>query len=267
MSVHLMSQVFHTSLPATHKLVLLALCDNADEKGEKCFPSVDTLAKKCSLSRRAVFNSLKFLEAEGYIQRDTQIRHSTNYHVGKPTEPCPVEGAPDAQKGARGAQKGAPGALDSACGALDSACGAPVNVNITVSEQCTPPLPPPSQGGDAPPRKTRAAVALPAWLPKDSWDALLAHRRAMRSPMTEQAQRLALKRLEALREQGDDPRQVIDATILNGWRGVFPLKPPPEARQRTRDEERRRVYEAIRSNNEEPEEMSDEDAAIFRIFG
>jgi hypothetical protein len=72
--------------------------------------------------------------------------------------------------------------------------------------------------------RARAEIAPPAWLDTETWRAYLEYRRQARKPMTEHAQRLALKRLDELRAQGHDPRAVIEQSILNGWQGLFPLR-------------------------------------------
>lgn len=67
MSVSLMAEAWRTSIPATEKMVLLCLCDFANDRGE-CWPSVDTLAGKCSLSDRTVQKAIKQLKAWGIIK-------------------------------------------------------------------------------------------------------------------------------------------------------------------------------------------------------
>jgi hypothetical protein len=47
MSIALMTKAWKTALPASRKLVLLALSDNANEEG-KCWPSIHTIAKRSS---------------------------------------------------------------------------------------------------------------------------------------------------------------------------------------------------------------------------
>lgn len=52
--------------PATRKLVLLALADRADEKGN-CHPSTNCIAADTGLNRKTVLESLRTLEADGFI--------------------------------------------------------------------------------------------------------------------------------------------------------------------------------------------------------
>ena len=54
---------------STHsKMVLLSLCENADEETGLCWPSQDYIAARCSLSERRVRDHLAALEAAGYIE-------------------------------------------------------------------------------------------------------------------------------------------------------------------------------------------------------
>ena len=80
MSITLMAEVWKTGLPSTQKMVLLALADNCNDQGE-CYPSIQTVAKKCSLSERAVQKALVVLEVLGYVTRIIRMGRSTLYCV------------------------------------------------------------------------------------------------------------------------------------------------------------------------------------------
>lgn len=69
--------------------------------------------------------------------------------------------------------------------------------------------------------KTGRAIALPDWLPKESWDAWLEVRKRVKAPNTERALKLAIGDLEKLREQGHDPGGVLDNATKRGWRGLY----------------------------------------------
>ena len=60
MSVKLMAKAWEMPIPTGQKMVLLALCDHANDDGE-CYPSQKKLAKKCSMSSRAISNHIKWL--------------------------------------------------------------------------------------------------------------------------------------------------------------------------------------------------------------
>jgi hypothetical protein len=63
-----MSRVFESDLPTTEKFVLLAMADYASDSGESIFPSIETLARKTSLSDRSVQNAIKMLIEDGYLE-------------------------------------------------------------------------------------------------------------------------------------------------------------------------------------------------------
>jgi hypothetical protein len=76
--------------------------------------------------------------------------------------------------------------------------------------------------------KQHAAVAaVPDWLPGDAWQSFAEMRAKIRAPLTDKAKTLALAELGKLRDQGHDPRAVLEQSVMNGWRGLFPLKAGP----------------------------------------
>ena len=75
-----MTQVWKSELPSVTKMVLLALCDNANDQGE-CYPSVQMLAQKCSLSDRAVQKHITDLESMGVVTRGMRNGRSTIYYI------------------------------------------------------------------------------------------------------------------------------------------------------------------------------------------
>lgn len=66
MSIALMTEVWGSSLPMTEKMVLLCLADFANDRGQ-CWPSVDTIAGKCSCSDRTVQKAIKNLKEWGLL--------------------------------------------------------------------------------------------------------------------------------------------------------------------------------------------------------
>lgn len=69
MSIKLMQLVWDRQLSQSRKFLLLSLADQANDAGE-CWPSINTLAARCSMGRRTVFDSLADLEAEGWLTRE-----------------------------------------------------------------------------------------------------------------------------------------------------------------------------------------------------
>lgn len=81
MSIKLMDKAWESGYDTGPKFVLLALCDNANDQGF-CWPSISTIARKCGMTERSVYNHLNTLaDAVTKVERP-----------GKPTvyqiDPC-----------------------------------------------------------------------------------------------------------------------------------------------------------------------------------
>nr|WP_217346575.1 helix-turn-helix domain-containing protein [Noviherbaspirillum sp. L7-7A]MBV0881038.1 helix-turn-helix domain-containing protein [Noviherbaspirillum sp. L7-7A] len=80
MSISFMALAWKTDIPAGRKLVLLSLCDHADDQGE-CYPSVEAIAQKCSMGQRTVQQHISDLERAGMLVRRFRKGRSTLYQV------------------------------------------------------------------------------------------------------------------------------------------------------------------------------------------
>jgi DNA-binding transcriptional ArsR family regulator len=95
MSISFMALAWKTDIPAGRKLVLLSLCDHADNQGE-CYPSVEAIAHKCSMGQRTVQQHISDLERAGMVTRRFRKGRSTLYrlHADKffsPAEPAVLQ--------------------------------------------------------------------------------------------------------------------------------------------------------------------------------
>jgi biotin operon repressor len=66
MSVKLMAKAWEMDLSQGEKLVLLALCDHANDDGV-CYPSQEYLAQKCSMSPRSLIDQINKLKQHGIL--------------------------------------------------------------------------------------------------------------------------------------------------------------------------------------------------------
>jgi hypothetical protein len=73
-------------------------------------------------------------------------------------------------------------------------------------------------------------VELPDWIPADAWKSFEKARKKLRAPLTDEAKTLAIAELGKLRDQGHDPRAVLEQSVFRGWRGLFPLKADSSAK-------------------------------------
>ena len=80
MSISFMALAWKTDMPAGRKLVLLSLCDHADNQGE-CYPSVEAIARKCSMGQRTVQQHISDLERAEMLVRRFRKGRSTLYRL------------------------------------------------------------------------------------------------------------------------------------------------------------------------------------------
>lgn len=72
--------------------------------------------------------------------------------------------------------------------------------------------------------KQKHAFALPDFIPKELWQDYIDHRKKIKKPMTENAQKLAIKDLERFMQNGHDPVEIIKTTIVSGWTAFYEPK-------------------------------------------
>ena len=88
-----MTLAWKSGLPSGPKMVLLALCDNANDQGE-CYPSISMLSQKCSISERSVQQHIHDLESASIVSREMRNGRSTLYRVHADYFNTPAESAP-----------------------------------------------------------------------------------------------------------------------------------------------------------------------------
>lgn len=76
-----MVQAWDFSCPShAEKLVLLALCDNSNDEGV-CWPSINTISRKCGLHRTNTMKAIDRLEKAGIIEVSNREYTSNIYHI------------------------------------------------------------------------------------------------------------------------------------------------------------------------------------------
>jgi len=213
-----MTLAWKSDLPSGCKLVLLALCDNANDQGE-CYPSISMLTKKCSMSERSVFNHIADLESIGAVKRNVRPGRSTVYHL----DPCkfctPAKSAP--------LQPLHPTPAKSAPPPLQPLHPTPATVApITIIE----PSIEPSGNHHKRVKAAQPSSSLPDWMPVDAWNGYLEMRKKKRKEPTARAVELLIIELEKLKAAGQDIAAVLDKSTVNGWTDVYPLKAEANAR-------------------------------------
>jgi hypothetical protein len=67
-------------------------------------------------------------------------------------------------------------------------------------------------------------MPLPDWLSQEDWKAWVTYRLECKQKFTDKAAALSLRELAKLQARGHDPVAVIEQSILNGWKGLFPIR-------------------------------------------
>jgi hypothetical protein len=93
MSIALMTEAWKAELPSGRKLVLLSLCDNANDQGE-CYPSMATISKRCGMSERAAQGHVVELQKAGILTRIDRLGRSTLFTINPRRICTPAESAP-----------------------------------------------------------------------------------------------------------------------------------------------------------------------------
>ena len=238
MSVRVLSAVFDGSRHGgTDLLMLLALADFSDDQGNS-YPAVPTLAAKCRMSPRNAGYILKNLQSTGELEiRPNEGPRGTNRYRIVLEALVPLKPAAGVKQ-AGGVQPAAGVGMKRTAGVQPAAGVQPTSEAPAVG--CTAPLQPiadePSLNRQEPSSKARrvrseasADVALPDWIPRETWADFVAMRKAMRKAMTPAAMRLQVKTLGDLRAQGHDPKAVLEQSIAASWQGLFPVKGAPHS--------------------------------------
>lgn len=74
-------------------------------------------------------------------------------------------------------------------------------------------------------QKKLFATVLPSFIPEKVFNEYLKMRMILRKPLiSEYAIELAINVLCKLRDEGHDPVEVLNQSILNSWTGLYPVK-------------------------------------------
>ena len=200
---------YSQSLKAPAKPVLVALA----EHGAECWPSVTRLAEMTGYCVRTVRNALADLEEMKLISVFRQVGRTTRFRleIGQKLSTTPAPDAP-LHEMHPGTTCRTPRHEVQDTPAPDA--GDPgTTCTRTVKNR---------KGTGREPKK--GAVELPEWVPRQTWADFVEHRRKAKTPMTDIAQQRALKKLAVMRAEGQDIEAVIEQSIINGWKGLFPVK-------------------------------------------
>jgi hypothetical protein len=94
MSWVLQAAVFELQIASSEKFTLIAMANFASDDGSNCYPSVATLCRKTSQSRRTVQRNLRTLEESGLVKRTGKSggsrKNTSRYRLLIPSKPEPA---------------------------------------------------------------------------------------------------------------------------------------------------------------------------------
>lgn len=217
--------------------VLLTLSLHMNEKGESCFPSTKTLANETGLSERAVCTHLALAAEEGWIDRQLVGYRGQKWARMEysPTIPNGQEKPVDnLKKGTERHSVPLPKALNVTTKGTerhdkkalnDVQCSS--SLNSSISKPCKPSTPPKAARFDP------MAMICPEGVDQKAWEEWIAYRRKRKLSTTETTARKQMAFLADCAAKGQKSGMIIEASIQNGWQGLFELKGGSHATDRT----------------------------------
>lgn len=177
-------------LSSTQKLVLLSLADWANDDG-LCWPSIERIAKKSSLKKRAVQLAIRSLEEMQFIRREEVIGKGNRYWIHIPMQqmhPC-IEDIPPVHQ---------------------------------MHETPAPDAPNTSKIHQLTTKYIRRE--LPECIPVDAWNGWVEMRKQRKKPLTDRAYNQAIDKLVAFKDKGQNITEVLDRSTMNGWTDLYEIK-------------------------------------------
>lgn len=190
MSIRVMTAAWAVDLPATDKLVLLALADCANDEGT-CWPGLASLVSKTGKCKRSLQESLRALDKAGHITRKENPGKGMLYTVHPVAKPA------TGSKTCTGSKKTQEGVARSA----PKPSGTVISGKAKASPQCA-----------------RAKFAAPDGVSSDQWKAF---RQQRKKALNDRSYTLLCNKLRDLAEDGYPPGEMIDLATERGWETVF----------------------------------------------
>ena len=242
MSLDYMTLAWRTELQAGPRLILLAICDNANDDGN-CYPSIQSLSLKSGLSPRAVRGHVASLDEAGIVERHERAGRSTYYQVNLRALRAAVFKSLSARTDLSEYDKG----VLRSCAPDES--GTPADSAPLQKSPITPadsaadpsrflPTPPadsaaitnkePTRNQQEPKKRASASTfELPDWINRQHWDAW--HSCAKRKNASDAQKQMAVDKLDSWRKQGIDHAAALENAAIAGWQGLFKPDVPSSA--------------------------------------
>jgi hypothetical protein len=275
--------------------LLVFLCERSRRDAEDrphCRVSLAALATRGGVSTKTVQRMLAELEAKKLIARksDRGRYHANTYYICEPGKQdtrvqfrAPENRTPESNL--HGQNRTPESNLRRA--KLDSGVPLlPLSKQESLKKEKSPPLPPKNLSPAPHMAATQAVAAvsdkpalvkamplkaaqtelqlpLPQWLPLDAWNGFVEMRRKMRHPLVGRARELTLSKLADFRAEGFDPADILNESVMNGWRGIF--RPKPNGNGASSPQQQKSRFQWLM--DEFAKEDALEDAALQTIEG
>jgi len=214
MSLDYMTLAWRTELQAGPRLILLAICDNANDDGN-CYPSIQSLSLKSGLSPRAVRGHVASLDEAGIVERHERAGRSTYYQVNLRALRAAVFKSLSARTDLSEYDKG----VLRSCAPDES--GTPADSAARTNKE-------PTRNQQEPKKRASAATfELPDWINRQHWDAW--HSCAKRKNASDAQKQMAVDKLAQWRQAGIDYAAALENAAIAGWQGLFKPDVPASA--------------------------------------
>lgn len=273
MSIEAINWAKKQRVSPTQKLVLLVLADCADSDG-LAFPSMSYMEEVTGLSDKAIRNAKRAMMSAGFLVKKDWMRLNdirlAMTGISEKTERGSIKSERHSRKtehrstSPRTEPRSAmtePASIET-----EPRSAVPEPPITTNNHHTIPPTPQPKKSTASKPK-----MVIPDWVPSDAWAGFVEMRQKIRKPLTSRAAQLIVKKLASLRDQGDDPGEVLDQSTERGWQGVFPVKNqanvvPFQPQQRSRPPRDPFAGFADGFTDVEIPELSPEDKALMRRY-
>ena len=186
-----------------HIKVLLALYSFRNKNTDLVYPSRESITKRCGIRPNSISTTTSELVKLGWLEK-TGMEGRRAYRVTVPNfstlqESCTLQ--------------------ESSTPNLQESC----SHKNTIEENPIKNPPTPQLLG----------------LDLETWEEFRIHRKKIKKPMTEYAEKLMIKKLTKLQSEGHNPNQLLEESIANGWQGIFEPKKQTQTKYLSADERAR----------------------------
>lgn len=226
MSFKLVAAVFDMKVGnPLRKMVLIKLADQANDDGV-CWPSYESIARSCEISRRSVVTHIQWLEDNGFLRIERRYNaaesknFSNRYHLtlgnAKQFKKVKSKGGANAAP-VQIASDDANAALGDAGNALGSATDAPSNSAGAAPKPISKPI---NESVKESGTTKKKKVEKPTDVSNQVWSDFLELRKTKKAPLSVTAWNQAKKQIDqAMDKTGHSLEQVMTEWVLAGWTG------------------------------------------------